>query len=223
VAHERDRGRRRRRLRSHPSTTGERPRSGKSDDGARGAAILLHASRVRAQRPGFHIRRSRCAENGRKERRGSTAMLYHERMMWFPAMVAAHAVLTTTGYVGLIAINAWLATLCRNADAAVVLAGVHAWRRLVRVFGPLAGLGVIAGFALAAKMGMPLTAGWLVATYGLIVVALGVQGAMMAPWQLRAQAAAASGAALSTRPVVVTVWVFTLSYIAILTLMLWRP
>src|SRR5579863_251965 len=144
-------------------------------------------------------------------------------MMWFPPLVATHAVLTTTGYVGLIAINAWLATLCRNADAAVVVAGVNAWRRLVRVFGPLAGLGVIAGFTLAILMGMPLTAGWLVATYALIVVALCAQGAFMVPWQARAEAAVASGAALSTRSVVVTIWVFSLTYVMILTLMIWRP
>lgn len=144
-------------------------------------------------------------------------------MMWFPPLAAAHAILTTSGYVGLIAINAWLATLCRNADAAVVLAGVTAWRRLVRVFGPLLGLGVLAGFALAIMMGMPLTAGWLVATYALIVVALGVQAALMVPWQVRAQATVASGAPLSTRPVVATLVVFSVAYVVILTLMLWRP
>jgi hypothetical protein len=144
-------------------------------------------------------------------------------MMWFPPLVATHAVLTTSGYVGLIAINAWLATLCRNADAAIVAAGVNAWRRLVRVFGPLAGLGVIAGFVLAVKMGQPLTAGWLVVTYALIVVALAAQGALMIPWQARAEAAVASGAALRTRPVVATIWVFSFTYVVILTLMLWRP
>ena len=144
-------------------------------------------------------------------------------MMWFPPLVATHAVLTTSGFVGLIAINAWLATLCRNADAAVVIAGVNAWRRLVRVFGPLAGLGVLAGFALAMLMGMPLTAGWLVVTYALIVVALATQGALMIPWQARAEAAIASGAAFTTRPIVATIWVFSVSYAAILTLMIWRP
>jgi hypothetical protein len=143
--------------------------------------------------------------------------------MWFPALLSVHAILTTSGYVGLIAINAWLAALCRNADSAVVVAGVNAWRRLVRVFGPLLGLGVLAGFALALKMGTSLTAGWLLVTYALIVVAVGAQAALMVPWQARAQAAIANGAALSTRPIAVTVVAFSLAYIGILTLMLWRP
>jgi hypothetical protein len=144
-------------------------------------------------------------------------------MLWFPPLVATHAILTTSGYVGLIAINAWLATLCRNADAAVVLAGVNAWRRLVRVFGPLLGLGVLAGFAIAIMMGMPLTAAWLVATYVLIVVALGAQAALMVPWQARTQATVASGARLSTRPIVATLVVFSVAYCGILWLMLMRP
>jgi hypothetical protein len=144
-------------------------------------------------------------------------------MMWFPLAVSAHVILTTLGYAGLIAGNAWLAALCRNADGAVVLAGVKVWRRLVRVFGPLLGLGVLAGFALALKMGTPLAAGWLVITYALIVVALGAQAALMVPWQVRAEAAIASGAPLTARPIVATVWIFSLAYVGILTLMLWRP
>ncbi|HVR47301.1 MAG TPA: hypothetical protein VMT95_11800 [Candidatus Binatia bacterium] len=144
-------------------------------------------------------------------------------MMWFPPMVAAHVILTTLGYAGLIVGNAWLAALCRNADGATVLAGVKVWRRLVRVFGPLLGLGVLVGFALALKMGTPLIAGWLVITYALIVVALGAQAALMVPWQVRAEATIASGAPLSTRPIVATVWIFSIAYVGILTLMLWRP
>ncbi len=144
-------------------------------------------------------------------------------MMWFPPLVTAHVILTTLGYAGLIAGNAWLAALCRNADGTVVLAGVKAWRRLVRVFGPLLGLGLLVGFALALKMGTPLTAGWLVITYALIVIALGGQAALMVPWQARAEAAIASGVPLSTRPIVGTVWIFSIAYVGILTLMLWRP
>lgn len=144
-------------------------------------------------------------------------------MMWFPPTVAAHVILTTLGYSGLIVGNAWLAALCRNADGATVIAGVKVWRRLVRVFGPLLGLGVLVGFALAVKMGTPLVAGWLVITYVLIVVALGAQAALMVPWQVRAEAAIASGTPLSTRPIVATVWIFSIAYVGILTLMLWRP
>ncbi len=150
-------------------------------------------------------------------------LLIMRAMMWFPPLVSAHVILTTLGYAGLIAGNAWLAALCRNADGAVVLAGVQVWRRLVRVFGPLLGLGVLAGFALALKMGTPLTAGWLVVTYVLIVLALGAQAALMIPWQARAEATISSGAPLSTRSIVATVWIFSLAYVAILTLMLWRP
>jgi len=94
---------------------------------------------------------------------------------------------------------------------------------MARVFGPLLGLGVLAGFVVAIIMGVPLTAGWLVATYALIVLALVGQGAMMVPWQRRAEAALAAGGSLSTRPIAGTLMLFCVAYVGILWLMILRP
>lgn len=142
---------------------------------------------------------------------------------WFPALIATHAVLTTAGYAGLIVTNAWLLMLCRDADGSVIVAAVNTWRRMVRIFGPLLGVGMLAGFALALLMGMPLSAAWLIATYVLVLVAFGAQGALMVPWQLRAQALIARGATLSARPIAATLALFCVAYAGILSLMLLRP
>ena len=144
-------------------------------------------------------------------------------MNWYAVVIVTHVVLTTSGYVGLIATNAWLLALCRKGDGTSVSTGVHAWRAMARVFGPLLGLGVLAGFVVAIIMGVPLTAGWLVATYALIVLALVGQGAMMVPWQRRAEAALAAGGSLSTRPIAGTLMLFCVAYVGILWLMILRP
>lgn len=144
-------------------------------------------------------------------------------MNWFSALTAAHVVLTTSGYAGLIATNAWLLTLCRGRDAAILLAGVTAWRQLTRWFGPLLGIGILAGFALAMLMGMSLLATWLVATYVLVIVTMVTQATITVPWQRRAEAAIARGEPLSTRPLAIALVTFCLVYIAILSLMLIRP
>lgn len=70
---------------------------------------------------------------------------------------------------------------------------VHVVLATARVFGPVLGAGVLAGFALALLTGMPLNALWLVATYALIVLALAVQAAIMVPWQLRFERTRNSG------------------------------
>lgn len=144
-------------------------------------------------------------------------------MNWFSALTAAHVILTTSGYAGLIAANAWLLTLCRGADARIVLAGVTVWRKLIRWFGPLLGIGILAGFALAILMGMSLLATWLVAAYALVIVTMVTQATVTVPWQRRAEAAIAGGEPLSTRPLAIALVAFCLVYIAILSLMLIRP
>jgi hypothetical protein len=142
---------------------------------------------------------------------------------WFPALIATHVILATSGYAGLIVTNAWLLMLCRNADGSVIVAAVNGWRRMVRIFGPLLGVGMLAGFALALLMGMPLSAAWLIATYVLVLIALGAQAALMVPWQRRAQALIVRGAALSTRPIAATLALFCVAYAGILSLMVLRP
>jgi hypothetical protein len=141
----------------------------------------------------------------------------------FSTLIVVHVLLVMAGYVGLIATNAWLLALCRTGDAGTIAAAVRAWRTLARVFGPLLGLGVLAGFALAGVMRMPLTALWLVVTYALIIVALGAQASIMVPWQLRAERIAGNGGALPTAPIVAILSVLTVAYICIAALMLLRP
>lgn len=139
------------------------------------------------------------------------------------ALLVIHVVLVMTGYAGLIASNLWLLVLCRNAGAPEVGRAVAAWRTLARTFGPILGVGVLAGLALAVRMGMPLTALRLLFTYGLIVLALGAQAAIMIPWQLRAQSIVARGETPSTGPILAVVSALTIAYVAIAALMLLRP
>lgn len=139
------------------------------------------------------------------------------------ALLIAHIVLVMTGYAGLIASNAWLLMLCRNANAQDVVRAIRAWRNLARTFGPVLGIGVLAGFALAVRVGMPLTALWLIITYALVVLALGAQAAIMVPWQLRVESIAAGGGTPSIAPIVTVLSVLTAVYIAIASLMVLRP
>lgn len=143
--------------------------------------------------------------------------------MLTPTLIVIHVVLTTAGYVGLIAANAWLLLLCASREPGTITAGVRVWRRLARVFGPVLGAGMLAGFALAIVMSMPLNALWLVATYALIVLAMAVQGAIMVPWQLRFERTGGSGAPAPTRPIVAVLSALTIAYIGIASLMLLRP
>ena len=138
-------------------------------------------------------------------------------------LLVLHVVLVMGGYVGLIASNAWLLMLCRSASAENIVRAVSAWRNLARTFGPILGVGVLAGFALAAVMGMPLTALWLLITYALIVLALGAQAVIMVPWQLRAEGMLARGEMPATAPIVAVLSALTVAYVAIASLMLLRP
>jgi uncharacterized membrane protein len=142
---------------------------------------------------------------------------------FYPALIVAHVILTTFGYVGLIATNAYLLLFFRNGDAAALASGIQTWRRAARIFGPTLGLGILAGFGLAIVIGMPLGAAWLIATYVLIVVVLAVQATVMVPWQLRAGAAIGRGELVSTQPVALVLSLGCVAYVAIVTLMLLRP
>lgn len=144
-------------------------------------------------------------------------------MTYFSALIATHAVLTTIGYAGLIATNLWLLALCRVADPVIVAQAISAWRALVRIFGPTLGVGVLLGFGLAAVAHVSFGSLWLVITYALVLVAIGVQASIMVPWQLRANAILAGGGAISTRPVAIVVTVFCIAYAGTLSLMLLRP
>jgi hypothetical protein len=144
-------------------------------------------------------------------------------MALFSTLIATHVILTTAGYVGLIAANLWLLMLSHSRDARALAAGVRSWRRSARLFGPMLGVGVLAGFALALTIHVPLGAAWLIATYVLILLAMGAQGRLMIPWQLAADAAIARGEPVSTRTVTIVLSIFSVAYVAIVTLMLLRP
>ena len=143
--------------------------------------------------------------------------------MLFSSLLVAHVILTTLGYVGLIATNLWLLLLCRRAEPAVVVDAVSTWRATARIFGPLIGIGMLLGSWLATVAGFSLGSEWLLWTYALIVVALGAQAAIMIPWQIRAQAAVRDGGQLSVQPVVAAVGLFSLVYVALVALMTLRP
>ena len=143
--------------------------------------------------------------------------------MLFPVLTVTHIVLVTAGYIGFIALNAWVLVLARDKNPSIVLAGLRAWRRLVRIFGPVLGLGVLAGFADAVYAGFSLTSLWLVGAYVLIVLSACTQAALMVPWQLRAEGAIARGETLSTRPIAALIALFFIFYVTITSLMFIRP
>lgn len=143
--------------------------------------------------------------------------------MLFSSLVSAHVIFSTLGYVGLIASNLWLLLLCRDERTETLVDAIRVWRRLARLFGPLLGLGVLCGFWLATVVHAPLGTRWLLATYVLIVLALGTQATIMVPWQLRADRSLAQGVGVSTRPIIVVLVIFSVAYASNLMLMLLRP
>jgi hypothetical protein len=140
----------------------------------------------------------------------------------YQVLIVGHVALTTAGYMGLIAASAWLLALSRSEDPKVVVSGIRAWRSIMRVFGPLLGIGMLVGFGLAFVTGIPLLAPWLVAAYALIVVGMVTQGAIMIPWQMRAEGTLAAGERVKTRPIATVVAIFSAAYVGLLGLMLVR-
>jgi hypothetical protein len=144
-------------------------------------------------------------------------------MPYLPPLIALHVLLTTLGFAGLLATNVWLMLLFRVGEGAALELALRASRHSIQIFGPTLGLGILAGFALALVMGMPLAAAWLVGTYALIVLVLGVQAAVMVPWQIRASAALERGEKISTRAVAIVLSIACFAYVAIISLMVIRP
>lgn len=144
-------------------------------------------------------------------------------MTGLSALLIAHVVFTTVGYVGLIATNLILLVLCARQDAAPMVEAISAWRRAARVFGPILGIGVLLGLWLVGVTHVGFAAFWLLVTYGLIIVALGAQAAIMVPWQLRAHRASAEGGKVSGRPIILVLSVFTVAYVSIISLMILKP
>jgi hypothetical protein len=143
-------------------------------------------------------------------------------MFLYQTLIVSHVVFTTAGYMGLIATNAWLLFLCRSENPNVVIGGVQTWRAIVRIFGPLLGVGLLFGIALALNTGIPLWAPWLLVSYVLIVAALGTQAAIMVPWQIRAQGILTAGGRVATQPIATVITIFCTLYVGLLMLMLLR-
>jgi hypothetical protein len=139
------------------------------------------------------------------------------------SVLVAHVSFTTVGYVGLIAANVWLLKLCGQQDIGAVLEAVSTWRGTAQIFGPMLGVGALLGFWLAALLHQQLGSRWLLLTYGLIVLALGTQAAIMIPWQARATEVVSQGALVSRRPIAIVLSVLSAAYVSIAGLMLIRP
>ena len=138
-------------------------------------------------------------------------------------LLFAHVLLTTVGYGGLIALNAFALFLSQSREPQIMRAGLTAWRKSTRIFGPLLALGVAAGIYLAAASGVPLTSIWLIATYVLVTLAIGVQAAVMIPWQLRSNSVLEEGRLPSMTPMTLVLVMQSLLYTGILWMMSSRP
>lgn len=143
--------------------------------------------------------------------------------MLFSSILAAHVILTTVGFVGLIASNVWLIRLCQQPDGVAVRQAVSTWRLAAQIFGPMLGLGVLIGFWVAVLFHESMASFWLLVTYGLIVLALGTQAAIMIPWQLRATEILRQGKRVTTRPIVAVLSTLSVAYVSIAALMVVRP
>lgn len=139
------------------------------------------------------------------------------------ALLVAHILFTTSGYAGLIAANIYLLSMSASADAGTMRAALGGWQRSVRVFGPLLGLGILFGFGLAAELRISLVSTWLVATYALIIIGMGIQGVVVVPWQRRADPALALGTIPPLTPVRAMLVTQSVVYTAIVALMVLQP
>lgn len=139
------------------------------------------------------------------------------------ALLFAHVLLTTAGYVGLIAVNAYALFLSQSRDVQIVRTGLTAWRKSTRIFGPLLALGLLVGFSLAASSHVSLSSVWLIATYVLVAIAMAIQAAVMIPWQLRSSRTLEAGDLPSMTPMVSVLVMLSLLYTGILWLMVSRP
>ena len=138
-------------------------------------------------------------------------------------LLVAHALLSTAGYCGLIAVNVYLLLLSAGNDARTIRAGLVAWRKASRIFGPALLLGIILGFALTLALHVSFAATWLLVTYALVIVSIAIQGLIMVPWQLRSDRSLERGVIPPMAPVRIVLTSLSAVYTAIVALMLIRP
>lgn len=138
-------------------------------------------------------------------------------------LLVVHALFTTAGYCGLIAVNAYFLLIGASNDPAAIRAALVAWRTAARIFGPMLLLGIVLGFALAQLLHVSLTAMWLLVTYALVVVSIAVQAAIMIPWQVRSSRSLEAGTVPPMTPARIVLTSLSTVYTAIVALMLTRP
>ena len=140
-------------------------------------------------------------------------------------LAAAHIVFTTFGLAGLTTVNVWLALAAKEPSTLSATARIAL--SVERIAGPILGLGIILGFALAPATGYPLSQPWLLTTYGLILAGIAIQIFVAVPWHLQAARAAqdAAGPApqLNPRGPVLVAWAFAIELALIALLMAGKP
>jgi predicted integral membrane protein DUF2269 len=143
------------------------------------------------------------------------------------ALVAAHVTCTTLGYGGLISANLWLALVARSREQAVMASALRATEIVVRIFGPLLGVGILFGAATMGAMRVPASSSWLVATYVVIVLALAVQVTIAIPWYRRTSrsltSASPAAVAVDVRVPAFVAAAFAFSLALVVTLMVAKP
>jgi len=141
----------------------------------------------------------------------------------FYAVLVGHVLLTTAGYGGLIATTAYMLFVAGVHEPQTVRAALAGWQRSARIFGPLLGLGLLLGFSLAGMLHVPLGSAWLLVTYVLVAVAMGVQAGVMVPWQIRSGRNLAGEALPSLKGPRFVLVTLSVIYTAIVGLMIVRP
>ena len=143
-------------------------------------------------------------------------------------LTAAHIFCATFGYAGLIYVNLWLAQVAKGGDTQAIVAAAQSAMRVTRLSGPILGLGILLGFALAPAAGFPLSQPWLIATYLLMLIGIAIQALVAVPWLIQtirfAQLAASEGAAqLDTRRPALIAWAFAIDFALIVLMMASKP
>ena len=137
-------------------------------------------------------------------------------------ITAAHICFTTLGLGGLVATNAFLASMA-GTDRDTFRRGVGFSLALQRIFGPMTGIGILLGFAVMGIARISATAGWLLLAYALVVAGIVFQGAVAVPWQLRALRSNDAGATVDQRTPQLIAAVFGLNFVAIVFVMVLKP
>ncbi len=145
-------------------------------------------------------------------------------------LLTLHILLVTLGYGGLIVANAWLAMSLRSSEQATALVTLRTAINVFRSFGPMLGIGMLLGFAIAGWLHVALTSAWLIAAYALIFCAMLLQGMVAVPWNVRTLrtlestgANATSLAAIDARVPAAVAWGLTGTLVLLVLVMVWRP